>query len=114
MTEWYGLVILSSGHLVILSIPCLHQNRLPGLICIATLPALRFPLAGSRLEATLLTYIRTRGGTMTAPLTSDAFLELVRKSGLIEQDRLDRHLERRQALAPLPTEPMELPTDLIR
>jgi serine/threonine protein kinase len=51
---------------------------------------------------------------MTAPLTSDAFLELVRKSGLIEQDRLDRHLERRQALAPLPTEPMELATDLIR
>src|SRR5712692_5492084 len=53
MTEWrYGLFILSSCHLVILSIPCPRQNRLPGLICIATLPALRFPLAESRLEAT--------------------------------------------------------------
>ena len=51
---------------------------------------------------------------MTAPTTSEAFLELVRKSGLIEQDRLDRHLERREVLAPLPSEPMELATDLIR
>src|SRR5579871_4267225 len=51
---------------------------------------------------------------MTAPLTSDAFLELVRKSGLLEQARVDQYLERREKLAPLPSEPMELASELVR
>src|SRR5438876_6874716 len=51
---------------------------------------------------------------MTAPPTSDAFLELVRKSGLIEPERLNRYLQRRDALGPLPPEPLALATDLIR
>jgi eukaryotic-like serine/threonine-protein kinase len=51
---------------------------------------------------------------MVGPPTSDALVELVRKSGLIEQDRLDAYLERRCALGALPTEPKELATVLVR
>src|SRR5436309_8762176 len=51
---------------------------------------------------------------MAAPLTSDAFLELVRKSGLIEQLRLDRYLGKLAALGALSSEPKELAKVLIR
>jgi serine/threonine protein kinase len=51
---------------------------------------------------------------MVAPPTSDALVELVRKSGLIEQPRLDAYLERRRALGALPSQPKELATVLIR
>jgi hypothetical protein len=52
---------------------------------------------------------------MAAPLTSDAFLGLVRQSGLIEPDRLDAYLEQRFHVGQLlPSEPKELATVLIR
>src|SRR5689334_22310830 len=51
---------------------------------------------------------------MVGPPTSDALVELLRKSGLIEQDRLDAYLERRSALGALPSEPKELAAALIR
>jgi hypothetical protein len=51
---------------------------------------------------------------MVGPPSSDALVELVRKSGLIQQDRLDAYLERRRALGALPSEPKELATVLIR
>lgn len=49
-----------------------------------------------------------------APPTSDAFVDLVRKSGLVEQDRFDAYLTQQRALAALPCEPRELATVLIR
>jgi serine/threonine protein kinase len=51
---------------------------------------------------------------MAAPPTSDAFLGLVRQSGLIEPDRLDASLEQRYPVGQLPSEPKELATVLIR
>jgi serine/threonine protein kinase len=51
---------------------------------------------------------------MAAPLTSNAFLGLVRQSGLIEPDRLDSYLEQRFHVGQLPSEPKELATVLIR
>jgi hypothetical protein len=51
---------------------------------------------------------------MVGPPTNDALVELVRKSGLIEQDRLDTYVERRRALGALPSDPKELATVLIR
>src|ERR1700730_13033449 len=50
----------------------------------------------------------------TAPPTSDAFVELVRKSGLVEQARFEAYLTQQRALAALPCEPTELATVLIR
>jgi hypothetical protein len=49
-----------------------------------------------------------------APPTSDAFVELVRKSGLLEPDRFDTYLNQQRAIAGLPGEPKELATALIR
>jgi serine/threonine protein kinase len=51
---------------------------------------------------------------MAAPPTSDAFVELLRKSELIESERLDGYLEQQRALAPFPSEPQELATVFIR
>lgn len=51
---------------------------------------------------------------MAAPLTSDALLELIRQSGLIEPDRLDAYLEKRFPPGLLPCEPKDLATVLIR
>jgi serine/threonine protein kinase len=51
---------------------------------------------------------------MVASPTSDALVELVRKSGLIEEERLNAYLERRGALGALPSEPKELANAFIR
>jgi serine/threonine protein kinase len=51
---------------------------------------------------------------MAAPLTSDAFLELVRQSGLLASNRLDAYLKQRLSVGVLPTEPKELASLLIR
>ena len=45
---------------------------------------------------------------MAAPTTSDEFLELVRKSGIVEEKRLGAYLEKVRALTPLPDEPGKL------
>lgn len=51
---------------------------------------------------------------MAVPRTNEAFLELVRQSGLIESERLDAYLEQRLAVGVLPSEPKELAPVLIR
>jgi RIO-like serine/threonine protein kinase len=50
----------------------------------------------------------------TAPPTCDAFVELVRKSRLIEPKRLHTYLRQLRALAVIPCEPKELATVLIQ
>jgi serine/threonine protein kinase len=50
----------------------------------------------------------------TAPPTSDAFVELLRKSRLIEPKRLHAYLRQLRALAVVPCEPKELATILIQ
>jgi serine/threonine protein kinase len=49
-----------------------------------------------------------------APPTSDDFVGLVRKSSLIEPDRLDDYLEEQRTLGALPSEPKEIAKALIR
>jgi serine/threonine protein kinase len=58
--------------------------------------------------------ILTGGFAMTAPLTTDEFLDLVLKSGVVDSDRLRAYLmEARDAYA-FPTEPAKVATLLIR
>jgi serine/threonine protein kinase len=51
---------------------------------------------------------------MPAPATIDEFLDVVRKSGLVDPQRLETHLQQLQAAGPLPTEPKKLADLLIR
>lgn len=51
---------------------------------------------------------------MPAPTTSQQFLEFVRKSGIIDRDRLEATLERCHAAAVVPAEPKALATLLVR
>jgi serine/threonine protein kinase len=50
---------------------------------------------------------------MPAPTTIDDFLDLVRRSGLVDRARLDSHIQQLRAAGPLPTEPRELAERLI-
>jgi eukaryotic-like serine/threonine-protein kinase len=50
---------------------------------------------------------------MPAPTTVDEFLELVRKSGVVEDKRLAAHLERLRAAGTLPPEPPRLAGQLV-
>jgi serine/threonine protein kinase len=51
---------------------------------------------------------------MPAPSTSDELLDLVRKSGVLEEKRLDTYLEKARAAGPLPSDPAKLARQLIR
>jgi serine/threonine protein kinase len=51
---------------------------------------------------------------MASPTTNDDFLQLVRKSGVLEDKRLDTHLERLRAAGALPGEPGKLAGVLVR
>src|SRR5579859_408199 len=51
---------------------------------------------------------------MPAPSTSEEFLDLVRKSGVVEDKRLDGQLQKLQAGGPLPREPRQLAGILVR
>jgi eukaryotic-like serine/threonine-protein kinase len=51
---------------------------------------------------------------MPAPSTSDEFLDLIRKSGVLEEKRLDCYLEKARATSPVPTEPSKLAGVLVR
>src|SRR5688500_11294314 len=51
---------------------------------------------------------------MPAPATTDQFLEMAGKSGLIEPQRLDAYLERRRAAGDLPEAPSALAEAMIR
>src|SRR5438132_10488414 len=51
---------------------------------------------------------------MAAPATVDEFLDLVRKSGLLDEKRLDAYLEKLRAAGPLPAEPGMIARFLIR
>jgi serine/threonine protein kinase len=51
---------------------------------------------------------------MPAPTTIDEFLELVRKSGVVDEKRLTTHLDKLRAAGPLPAEPVRLATLLLR
>src|SRR2546430_400437 len=51
---------------------------------------------------------------MPAPSTSDEFLDLIRKSGVLEEKRLDAYLEKASAAGPLPAEPTKLAGVLVR
>jgi serine/threonine protein kinase len=51
---------------------------------------------------------------MPAPSTSDEFLDLIRKSGVLDEKRLDAYLEKARAASALPTEPSKLAGVLVR
>jgi hypothetical protein len=51
---------------------------------------------------------------MPAPSTSDEFLDLIRKSGVLDEKRLDAYLEKAAAASTLPTEPSKLAGLLVR
>ncbi len=51
---------------------------------------------------------------MPAPATNAEFLDLVRKSGVLDDKRLDAHLERLRASGTLPVEPSKLAGVLVR
>ena len=42
---------------------------------------------------------------MAAPTTRDEFLELVRKSGVVDDKRFDAYLEKQRTAGPLPADP---------
>src|SRR5947208_1234761 len=56
----------------------------------------------------------TKGRPMAAPATVDEYLDLVRKSGLLDEKRLDAYLEKLRAAGPLPAEPGMMARFLIR
>jgi serine/threonine protein kinase len=51
---------------------------------------------------------------MPAPSTSDEFLDLIRKSGVLDEKRLDVYLEKARIGSPLPCEPAKLAGVLVR
>src|SRR5688572_5223739 len=51
---------------------------------------------------------------MPAPASINEFLELVRKSGVVEEKRLDAHVQQLRSASLLPTEPAPLAQVLIR
>jgi serine/threonine protein kinase len=51
---------------------------------------------------------------MPSPTTIDEFLELVRKSGVVDEKKLATYLERARAAGPLPAEPAKLAGLLVR
>src|SRR6266436_2683586 len=51
---------------------------------------------------------------MPAPTTIDDFLELVRKSGVVEEKRLSAHLDTLRSAATVPAEPRQLAIQLVR
>jgi serine/threonine protein kinase len=51
---------------------------------------------------------------MPSPTTNEEFLDLVRKSGVVDDKRLSAHLERLRAAGPLPPEPIKLAMQLVR
>ncbi len=51
---------------------------------------------------------------MPAPSTIDEFLELVRKSGVVDDKRLAAHLDKLRASGQVPAEPVKLATQLVR
>src|SRR5947208_6013795 len=56
----------------------------------------------------------TKGRPMAAPATVDEYLDLVRKSGLLDEKRLDAYLDKLRASGPLPAEPGMVARFLIR
>ncbi len=50
---------------------------------------------------------------MPAPTTIEEFLELVRKSGVVDEKRLTTHLDKLRATGPLPAEPKRLAEQLL-
>src|SRR5262249_23608343 len=51
---------------------------------------------------------------MPAPSTIEEFLELVRKSGVVDEKRLTAHLDRLRAAGQVPAEPVKLAAQLVR
>src|ERR1700733_4791252 len=51
---------------------------------------------------------------MPAPTTIDEFLELVRKSGVVDEKRLSSYIDRLRAVDQLPPQPVPLATQLVR
>jgi serine/threonine protein kinase len=51
---------------------------------------------------------------MPAPTTIDDFLELVRKSGVVEEKRITSHLDKLRATGQLANDPVQLATQLVR
>jgi eukaryotic-like serine/threonine-protein kinase len=51
---------------------------------------------------------------MPAPSTSDEFLDLIRKSGVLDEKRLDAYLDKARATSSLPSEPSKLAGLLVR
>src|SRR5437762_4184026 len=51
---------------------------------------------------------------MNAPATVDEFLDLVRKSGVVDERRLAAYLEKERPASPLPSEPKKLAECLVR
>jgi serine/threonine protein kinase len=51
---------------------------------------------------------------MPAPATAERFLELVRKSGVVDEDRLNSYLETARAVDGLPAQPPDLAERLVR
>jgi len=52
-------------------------------------------------------------GPMPSPSTIDEFLELVRKSGVVDDKRLAAHLDKLRASGPLPADPTQLAGRLV-
>src|SRR5262249_53020737 len=55
-----------------------------------------------------------KGKPMPSPTTIDEFLELVRKSGVVDEKKLATYLERARAAGPLPAEPAKMAGLLVR
>src|SRR5262245_24044866 len=50
---------------------------------------------------------------MPSPTTTDEFLELVRKSGVVDEKRLNAHIDKLRAEGQLPAEPVNVATLLV-
>src|SRR5262249_1416288 len=55
-----------------------------------------------------------KGRAMASPASTAEFLDLVRKSGVLDEKRLDAHLEKLRAAGGLPNEPGKLAGFLVR
>src|SRR5262249_60182799 len=55
-----------------------------------------------------------KGRQMAAPTTRDEFLDLVRKSGVLDDKRLDAYLDKQRTVGPLPDEVGKLAGVLVR
>src|SRR4051812_42244726 len=58
--------------------------------------------------------VQAKGKSMPAPTTIDEFLDVAKKSGVVDEKRLAGHIDKLRAAGQLPSRPVDMATQLVR